>query len=221
MSRTRRSASSQRWLSRQAKDPYVRKAKEGNWRSRAAFKLAELDQRDRLFRPGQRVVDLGAAPGGWSQYLAGRVHQPVVALDLLAMPPLPGVCFLQGDFLDPGATERIVGALDGAMADAVVSDMAPNLSGVRDRDEARMRELVDAALTMAERVLGQGGLMVVKIFEGGDRAGIVDAFRRRFSRVSVRKPGASRTGSAECYVVATGYNRPEQRGNGDLIPPRT
>jgi 23S rRNA (uridine2552-2'-O)-methyltransferase len=183
-------------------------AHEGNLRSRAVFKLEQLDRRERLFRPGQRIVDLGAAPGGWSQYLARRLGRTgqVVAVDLLPMKPVEGVTIIEGDFLDASVLDKIVEALGGRAADAVLSDMAPNLSGVRDRDEARTRELVDAALVFAGTALRVGGLMVVKIFEGRERVEIVSAFKQRFDHVAMRKPEASRSGSAECYVVAKGYN---------------
>ncbi len=207
-------ASSQRWLARQARDPWVRRARETKTRSRAYFKLEQIDRRDRLFRKGQRVVDLGAAPGGWSQYLAGRIGDGVVAVDLLDMSPLPGVRFIRGDFLDDSIVERVVDALDGGRADAVVSDMAPNLSGVRERDEAGMSALAAAALVLAARVLRPGGFMVVKVFEGAGREEATSALRARFDAVSVRKPDASRAGSAECYLVAKGYN-PDRGSPGD------
>ncbi len=185
----------------------MRKAREGNLRSRALFKLEQLDRRDRLFRPGQKVVDLGAAPGGWSQYLAGRARcGTVVAVDLLDMASIDGVSFIRGDFLDESVSARILEALEGSLADAVVSDMAPNLSGVRERDEARMEALVEAALALAPRVLRRGGLMVVKVFEGASRAALAASFNERFDAVHTRKPEASRSASAECYIVAKGYN---------------
>lgn len=204
-----KSASSRRWVARQERDPYVDRARRLNLRSRAVFKLEQIDARDKLFRAGQRVVDLGAAPGGFSQYLARKVGPGglVVAVDRLDMAPIEGVAFVQGDFLDPDVAARLDEILAGPV-DAVVSDMAPNLSGIRDRDEARCRELVEAALAFARPRLRQGGVMVVKIFEGGERAAIVDAFRERFARVTLRKPEASRARSPECYIVAKGYNRP-------------
>ena len=201
------SASSNRWVARQARDPYARRAREGKVRSRAYFKLEQLDRRDRLFRPGQRVVDLGAAPGGWSQYLAARLDGgPVVATDVLEMAPLPGVTFVHGDFLDDAAVERVIAALGGVLADAVVSDMAPNLSGVRERDEAGMTELAGAALALAARVLRPGGLLLLKTFEGAGRNETAARLRECFREVAVRKPDASRSASAECYLVAKGYN---------------
>lgn len=204
-----KSASSRRWVARQERDPYVDRARRLNLRSRAVFKLEQIDVRDKLFRAGQRVVDLGSAPGGFSQYLARKVGPGglVVAVDRLDMAPIEGVAFVQGDFLDPDVAARLDEILAGPV-DAVVSDMAPNLSGIRDRDEARCRELVEAALAFARPRLRQGGVMVVKIFEGGERAAIVDAFRERFARVILRKPEASRARSPECYIVAKGYNRP-------------
>jgi 23S rRNA (uridine2552-2'-O)-methyltransferase len=201
--------SSSRWLARQQNDFYVRKARESRFRSRAVFKLEQLDLRDRLFRPGHKVLDLGAAPGGWSQYLAGRVGDKgrVVAVDLLPVLPIPGVTIVEGDFLDKEVVQSVVSLLDGEKMDAIVSDMAPNLSGIRDRDEARALELIDAALSLPADVLRDGGLMVVKIFEGKEKSKVVDRFRAIFSQVGIRKPDASRRDSSECYIVARGYNR--------------
>lgn len=160
------------------------------------------------------MVDLGAAPGGWSQYLAGKIGEGVVAVDLLDMAPIAGVRFIRGDFLENPVVERVIETLGGARADAVISDMAPNLSGVRERDEARMTELASAALALAERVLRSGGFMVIKVFEGAGREDAMAAFGARFRTVAVRKPDASRSASAECYLVAKGYN-PDRNAPGD------
>ncbi|GJL81889.1 MAG: ribosomal RNA large subunit methyltransferase E [marine bacterium B5-7] len=206
----RQSSSSQRWVNRQSSDVYVKKARDSGQRSRAVYKLEQLDQRDRLFKPGQVVVDLGASPGGWSQYLARRLGDTgrVLAIDLLAMEPLAGVEFIQGNFLEQEVRGRIQAVLGERLVDAVVSDMAPNLSGIRDRDEAMSETLHDAALSFTVDVLRPGGLMVVKVFEGRGRADLVARARSLFSSVVIRKPDASRSASPECYMVAKGYNRP-------------
>ncbi len=214
--RGKRSASSSRWLSRQRKDPYARAAREENRRSRASFKLEQIDRSDRLFRRGQRVLDLGAAPGGWSQYLAKVVGADglVVAVDLLPIRQLDGVLVIQGDFLDAAVRQRIEALLPAGCCDFVVSDMAPNLSGIKVRDEARAEELVLAALDVSAALLRPGGGMVVKVFESGNARELLDAFRARFGRVVVRKPGASRQESAERFVVARGYNPDMDGGSG-------
>lgn len=212
--RGKRSASSSRWLSRQRKDPYAKAAREENRRSRASFKLEQIDRSDRLFRRGQRVLDLGAAPGGWSQYLATAVGADglVIAVDLLPIRRLDGVTVIEGDFLDIAVRQQIE-ALLPAGCDFVVSDMAPNLSGIKVRDEARAEELVLAALDVASTLLRPGGGMVVKVFESGNARELLDAFRACFDRVVVRKPGASRQESTERFVVARGYNRATDGGS--------
>lgn len=161
-----------------------------------------------MFRAGQNVLDLGAAPGGWSQYLAKRIGPGgmVVAIDLLPMIPISGVKVLQGDFLEEATMQQVAESFQDRPVDAIVSDMAPNVSGIRERDEARSRELVEAARVISSRLLRRGGLLVVKIFESGDRKQVVDEFRALFGQVAVRKPEASRRDSAESYVVARGYN---------------
>src|SRR5690606_28845787 len=161
-------SSSSRWKQRQARDPYVRQAQAGGWRSRAVFKLEELDRKERLLAPGRVVVDLGAAPGAWSQYAVGRVgpRGRVVAVDLLEMMPLPQVSFIQGDFRDEATLEAIRQALAGAPVDLVLSDMAPNMSGMRAVDQPRSMYLAELALALAEEVLKPGGALVVKLFQG-------------------------------------------------------
>ena len=201
-----RATGSQRWLERQLNDPYVRAAKEQGWRSRAAFKLIELDDRFKLIRPGARVVDLGAAPGGWTQVALkrGGARAKVVALDLLAMDPVPGATLLQGDFQDAAAEQAVLAALDG-QADLVLSDMAPNTTGHGATDHLRIMALAELALDFAIRVLAPGGAFVCKVFQGGSERALLDALKQRFAAVRHAKPPASRKDSSELYVVATGF----------------
>lgn len=201
-----RSAGSQRWLERQLNDPYVRAAREQGLRSRAAFKLTELDERFRLLRPGARVVDLGAAPGGWTQVAVQRAgpRGKVVALDLLPMDPVPGATVLQGDFEDPAAEAAVLAALDGP-ADLVLSDMAPNTTGHAATDHLRIIALAELALDFALKVLAPGGGFVAKVFQGGSEKELLAALKRNFAAVRHAKPPASRKDSAELYVVATGF----------------
>lgn len=201
-----RSAQSQRWLERQLNDPYVQAAKAAGWRSRAAFKLTELDARFRLLKPGGRVVDLGAAPGGWTQVAVKAVgaRGRVVGLDLLAVDPVAGATLLQGDFQDPAA-ERAVAAALGGQADLVLSDMAPNTTGHAATDHLRIMALAELALDFALRVLAPGGAFVAKVFRGGSEKTFLDTLKRRFAQVRHAKPPASRKESAEIYVVATGF----------------
>ncbi len=188
-------------------DPYVRRARAEGYRSRAAYKLLELDQRDRLLRPGFAVVDLGAAPGGWSQVAAARVGASgrVLAVDILAMPPLPNVEFVLGDFRDPATQDRLARALGERLADLVLSDMAPNISGMAEVDQARSLELARAAVEFCRNHLKPGGTLLVKVFQGAGFEEFEAELRRRFLRVVVRKPGASRSRSAEVYVLARGF----------------
>lgn len=204
MSRRKRT---KRWLREHESDAFVQSAKRAGYRSRAAYKLIQLHERDRLFRPGGVVVDLGAAPGGWSQVAAERVRPSgrVVALDRLAMAPLPGVAFVEGDFLDAGVAGRLREILGEARADIVMSDMAPNLSGIRDADQARALELALAALEFAEGVIKPSGTFLVKTFQGDALEGLLQEARPRFSSLVTRKPGASRDRSSEVYVLARGY----------------
>jgi 23S rRNA (uridine2552-2'-O)-methyltransferase len=201
-----RSAASQRWLVRQLNDPYVAAAKAQGWRSRAAFKLIELDAQFRLIRPGARVVDLGAAPGGWTQAAMKRGAGRVVALDLLAMDPVPGATLLEGDFSDPAVAARVAAALGGA-ADLVLSDMAPNTTGHTATDHLRIMALAEAALDFAVEVLAEGGAFVAKVFQGGSERDMLARLKRSFASVRHAKPPASRKESSELYVVATGFKR--------------
>jgi 23S rRNA (uridine2552-2'-O)-methyltransferase len=188
-------------------DPWVRRAKAEGWRSRAAFKLLQMDEKDRLLRPGMTVIDLGASPGGWSQ-VAARAVAPsgrVVAVDLLPMAPLAGVTFLQGDFEDEAMLVLVEGVLGNRPADLVLSDMAPNLSGVGVVDQARCERLAEAALDAVRRWLRPGGALLVKAFHGGAFDGLVRRLREDFDQVAVRKPQASRGRSAEIYLLARGW----------------
>ena len=199
--------SSARWKQRQAKDPYVRRAQAEGYRSRAAFKLQEIQAKDRLLAKGQVVVDLGAAPGAWSQ-LAASVVGPsgrIIALDLLPMEPLPGVDFIQGDFLDEGVFEELLRRAGPGGVDLVMSDMAPNMSGVRGVDQPRSIYLAEAALDFAGRVLRHGGSLLVKLFQGEGFTDFVAAARRRFATVKLRKPAASRPENREIYLVARDF----------------
>ena len=204
---TKRSKSSARWLAEHASDPYVKRAHEEGWRSRAAFKLEEIQRTDRLLRPGITVVDLGAAPGGWSQYaarlLAGKGR--VIALDILEMPALPGVEFIQGDFTEQEVLDRLESALGGDRVDLVMSDMAPNMMGISDVDHDRSMYLVDLAVEFASKALRPGGDLLMKVFQGREFQPLLARLRKEFDTVKLRKPSASRARSSEVYVLARGY----------------
>ena len=203
-----RSLSSRRWLERQLNDPYVARAKREGFRSRAAYKLAEIDDKARLLKKGARVVDLGAAPGGWSQVAAKRVASPVegrvVAIDVLPMAPIAGVDFMQIDFLDPGAPDQLKAKLGGP-ADVVLSDMAPNATGHAKTDHLKIMALVEAAAEFAHEVLAPGGAFLAKVLQGGTEAMLLAALKRDYAQVKHVKPAASRADSAELYVLATGF----------------
>ena len=201
-----RTTASQKWLERQLNDPYVKAAKAAGWRSRAAFKILELDERFRLFHPHQRIVDLGAAPGGWTQVAVKRAGERgrVVALDILPMEPLTGAIVLQGDFQEEAAERAVLEALDG-QADLVMSDIAPNTTGHNATDHLRILALVDLAADFARRVLAPGGALVAKVFQGGTEKELLAALKRDYASVRHAKPPASRKGSAEMYVVAQGF----------------
>lgn len=207
----KRTPSSQRWLRRQAKDPYVARAQAEGFRSRAAFKLAEIDDKERLLRPGQCVVDLGAAPGGWTQYVARRLNArgAVFALDLLPMDAIAGVEVLCGDFTERAVLDELLGALAGRAVDVVICDMAPNTTGTRAVDQARAMGLAELALDFAIQVLRPGGDLVVKLFHGEGFEAFVRQARGRFERVRVRKPDASRGDSREVYLVGRQFRPPE------------
>ncbi|PPQ26515.1 RlmE family RNA methyltransferase [Rhodopila globiformis] len=212
-----RSSASTRWLARQLNDPYVAAARQQGWRSRAAFKLLELDEKFHLIRPGVRVLDLGAAPGGWTQVAVKRGAKSVLALDLLPMDPIPGATVLQGDFNDPAMPERLREALGGE-ADVVLSDMAPNTTGHAATDHLRIVALAELALDFAVQVLAPGGAFVAKVFQGGSEKQILDLLKRNFASVRHAKPPASRKESSELYVVATGFRGQAAAVRGDLKP---
>ncbi|HTT82736.1 MAG TPA: RlmE family RNA methyltransferase [Rhizomicrobium sp.] len=201
-----RGASSTRWLARQLNDPYVREAKAKGYRSRAAFKLVELDEKFHFLKKGALVLDLGAAPGGWSQVAAARVGESgrVVAADILEMTPVAGVNAVQADLLDPETPARLIEALDGK-ADVVLSDMAAPTTGHRATDHLRTTALFEAALEMAEQVLKPGGTFVGKVFQGGAAGDLLARVKQRFRDVRHVKPPASRAESVELYLVATGF----------------
>jgi len=202
----RKSQSSRTWLERQLNDPYVIRAKREGFRSRAAFKLIEIDDKHRLLKPGAKVADLGAAPGGWSQVAAKRVgaRGRVVGIDILAMDEIPGVDFAQVDFLDPAAPDKLKAMLGGP-ADVVLSDMAANATGHRPTDHLKIMALVEAAAEFASEVLKDGGSFLAKVIQGGTESALLAALKRDFATVKHVKPAASRADSAELYVLATGF----------------
>ena len=202
----RRSSASTRWLARQLNDPYVSAAKDAGYRSRAAFKLIEIDDKLKLLKPGLRVVDLGAAPGGWSQVAAARVRPSgrVVAVDLSPVDPISGVEVLAGDIHEPETADRLKAALSGP-ADLVLSDMAAPSTGHSATDHLRVIGLVEAALAFAQEVLAPGGTFLAKVLQGGTEASLLAELKRDFAKVRHIKPPASRSDSAELYVVATGF----------------
>ena len=206
----RRKQSSNLWLERQLNDPYVARAKREGFRSRAAFKLIEIDDKARFLKKGARVIDLGAAPGGWSQVAAKRVGAPqagrVVAIDLLAMDSVAGVDFAQLDFLDPSAPDKLKGMLGGP-ADVMLSDMAANATGHAKTDHLKIMALVEAAGDFAREVLSPGGTFLAKVLQGGTEAALLAGLKRDFANVKHVKPAASRSDSAELYLLATGYRR--------------
>jgi len=205
MSKPRRSGGS--WRDRQERDPYVQQARRDGWRSRAVYKLEQIDQKERFIRPGMVCVDLGSAPGSWSQFVSQKLKGKarIVAVDLLPMDSLPDVEFVQGDFESDAILERLLQLVHDGGVDLVMSDMAPNISGITGVDQPRSMNLVELALDLARRVLKPGGSFVCKVFQGaGFDAFVVDA-RRSFERVRVMKPKASRAGSREVYLVARNY----------------
>jgi 23S rRNA (uridine2552-2'-O)-methyltransferase len=204
-----RTHSSQLWLERQLNDPYVARAKREGFRSRAVYKLMEIDDKAKLLKPGQRILDLGAAPGGWSQLAAQRVQSVegrgrVVAIDLLAIDPIPGVDFVQMDFMDEAAPDKLREML-GGKADIVLSDMAANTIGHRQTDHIRTVALVEAAAAYAIEVLAPGGHFLSKVFQGGTEGELLAELKRAFAVVKHIKPPASRKDSVEMYVIAQGF----------------
>ncbi len=207
-----RSQSSARWLQRQLNDPFVAEAKRRGYRSRAAFKLVQIDEKHRILKPGARVVDLGAAPGGWSQVAAARCGDAgqVVAVDLQDMEPIPGVDFVRGDFLEDSLPARLRDILAGP-ADLVLSDMAAPATGHGRTDHLRVVALAEAAFDFAKEVLAPGGAFVAKVLQGGTERALLDDLNRHFARVHHVKPPASRKDSAELFVVATGFRGADGR----------
>jgi 23S rRNA (uridine2552-2'-O)-methyltransferase len=201
-----RSKSSHRWLKEHFDDPFVKRAQQEGYRSRAVYKLQEIQAKDRLLRPGMTVVDLGAAPGGWTQYAADLVGRNgrVVATDILPMDPIPGVTILQGDFRESGVLEQLLAILGESGADLVMSDMAPNMSGVDAVDQPRAMYLAELAADLARTVLKPGGDFLVKLFQGAEFDDYVRVLRGEYDKVSIRKPKASRPRSREVYAVARG-----------------
>ncbi len=200
-------SSSRAWLKEHRDDPFVQRAQKEGYRSRACYKLMELNSRDRLIKPGMTVLDLGSAPGGWSQVAAELVgHQGrVVASDILAMDNIAGVEFLQGDFTEESIFEELLGLLGDDAVDIVLSDMAPNMSGIDAVDQPRSIYLVELAVDMALRVLAPGGGFVSKVFQGEGFDAVLAQCRANFQKVNTRKPDASRPRSREVYLVATGF----------------
>jgi 23S rRNA (uridine2552-2'-O)-methyltransferase len=198
------SPASQRWLSRQLNDPYVQAAKAQGWRSRAAFKLLELDEKYKLISKNARVVDLGAAPGGWSQVALSKGAAKVVGIDLLPIIPIPGASFIEGDFNAEDMEARLKDLL-GGQADLVLSDMAPNTTGHVATDHIRIMALTELALDFAATILTPGGAFVAKLFQGGAEHGLLNKLKKHFRTVRHAKPPASRKDSKEMYIIATGF----------------
>jgi 23S rRNA (uridine2552-2'-O)-methyltransferase len=199
-----RTASQQAWLERQINDPFAAKARAHGYRSRAAYKLTEIDDRLRLLKPGVRVIDLGAAPGGWTQVAIERGVRHVAGVDLLPVDPIPPAHILEMDFTDPACGPKLIELLGGP-PDVVLSDMAPNTVGHRKTDHLRIVGLIEAAADFAIQVLKPGGAFVAKAFQGGETAAVIGQLKRHFSAVRTVKPKASRAESSEIYLVATGF----------------
>ncbi len=202
-----RSKSSKRWLREHFSDPHVKRSREEGYRSRAGYKLREIQRRDRMIRPGMTIVDLGAAPGSWSQ-VAAELTGPdgnLIAVDLLPVAPIPGVEFIQGDFSEQTVLDEVLGRLAGASADLVISDMAPNMSGVKGIDQPRAMALAGLALDLAARILAPAGGLLVKVFQGAGCEEFRASLKADFAAVKTRKPEASRARSNEMYLLASGF----------------
>jgi 23S rRNA (uridine2552-2'-O)-methyltransferase len=212
----KKSKSSKQWLRRHVNDPYVQRSKREGYRSRSAYKLTQIDERDKLFKDAQVVVDLGAAPGGWSQVAAKKAGAGgrIVAIDLLEMEPISGVIFVQADFGTPAGLHAVEGALQGRKADLVLSDMSPNLSGIAISDQARSMALAELARDFALLHLKPQGALLVKIFQGAGYDEYLRSLRRAFEKVVVRKPDASRDESAEQYLLARSLRGENPSGSG-------
>ncbi|MFC7399914.1 RlmE family RNA methyltransferase [Chelatococcus sp. GCM10030263] len=218
----KRSVASQKWLARQLNDPYVARAKREGYRSRAAYKLLEIDEKYPILKRGQRVIDLGAAPGGWSQVAAAKIgvskgEGRVVGIDLLPIEPLPGIDFIELDFLAPEAPERLM-ALLGGRADVVLSDMAANATGHKKTDHLKIMGLAETAVDFARRVLAPGGAFLAKVLQGGTETSLLADLKRDFREVRHVKPAASRADSAELYVLAKGFRGGDADAQ-DTAPP--
>lgn len=202
-----KSKSSKAWLQEHFDDSYVRRSQEDGYRSRASYKLLEINDKDKLIKPGMTIVDLGSAPGGWSQVAAKLVGHKgrVIATDILLMDGMAGVEFLQGDFTEQEVVNELLGLLDGATADLVISDMAPNMSGMRDIDQPQVMYLAELALDLARTILKPGGCFLVKIFQGEGIEGFQRDLRENFANIKVRKPNASRARSREIYLLALDF----------------
>jgi len=202
-----RSKSSSRWLREHFDDAYVQRAQREGWRSRAVYKLEELDQKYRLLKPGMTVVDLGAAPGGWSEYAVRRIKPGgrLIALDILPMEPIADVEFIHGDFTEQPVLDSLLERLRGVRVDLVMSDMAPNISGIVSADQARSIYLAELALEFAAKTLRSGGTLLVKVFQGEGYPSLHHALNKSFAKVATRKPKASRTESREMYLLARGF----------------
>lgn len=213
----KKTVSQTRWLERQLNDPYVARAKREGWRSRAAFKLIEIDDKYKLLKPGSRVVDLGAAPGGWSQVAIKRIGPKgkIVGIDLLDIEPIAGVDFAVMDFLDPDAPEKLRAMLGGP-ADVVMSDMAANAIGHKKTDHLKIVALAELAIEFAREVLAPGGSFVAKVLQGGTEGSLLADLKRDFTLVKHVKPAASRKDSAELYVLATGFRG--RKIDGSQVP---
>ncbi len=203
----KRSKSSSRWLNEHVNDPYVKRAQKDGYRSRASYKLLELNEKDKLIRPGMLVMDLGSAPGGWSQ-VAGKIvgeNGRVIASDILPMDPLDNVDFIQGDFTEDAVFQQILAKLDSRQPDLIISDIAPNISGVAVADQAASMYLVELTLDMVRQVLKPGGNYAVKVFQGEGSEAFLKDVRSSFEKVMIRKPEASRPRSREVYLVGKGF----------------
>jgi 23S rRNA (uridine2552-2'-O)-methyltransferase len=202
-----RSKSSNQWLQEHFNDEYVKLAQARGYRSRAIFKLIEIQEKDKIIKPGMNIIDLGAAPGGWSQYVRQIIgkQDKIIALDILEMEPLEGVDFIQGDFREESALNQLYEVLDGEVINVVLSDMAPNLSGNKDADQARAIYLGELALDTAVNVLSKGGTFLVKMFQGVGFDAYHQQIKNSFSSVVIRKPKASRPRSTEVYILARGF----------------
>ena len=203
-----RSNSSRRWLQAHFSDPFVKKAQTEGYRSRAVYKLQEIDEKERLIKPGISVIDLGAAPGGWSQYLTKKLQGrgTIIALDILAMDPLPGVLFIQGDFREDSVLEELLMQVPKDGVDLLLSDMAPNMSGAVTVDIPNAMYLAELAFDVASKTLKPGGTLILKVFQGAGFEELVRTARTLFKKVTIRKPMASRPQSREMYLLAKGYN---------------